>query len=75
VPYSRSLTTSSAALLSRRTDGSLGAFQRHRETEKAQRILADWIGVYSDEAKRVIGFWGLTIAKDTVLCFEYSLDS
>jgi alkylmercury lyase len=33
------------------------------ETEKAQRILADWIGVYSDEAKRVIGFWGLTIAK------------
>lgn len=33
------------------------------ETEKAQRILSDWIGVYSDEAKRVIGFWGLTIAK------------
>jgi alkylmercury lyase len=33
------------------------------ETEKAQRILGDWIGVYSDEVKRVIGFWGLTIEK------------
>jgi alkylmercury lyase len=33
------------------------------DTEKAQRILSDWIGVYSDEAKRVTGFWGLTIAK------------
>jgi alkylmercury lyase len=33
------------------------------ESEKVQRILDDWIGVYSDEAKRVIGFWGLTIRK------------
>jgi alkylmercury lyase len=33
------------------------------EIEKAQRIFDGWIGVYSDEAKRVIGFWGLTIAK------------
>src|ERR1700687_543963 len=33
------------------------------ETKKAQRILGDWSGVYSDEVKRVIGFWGLTIVK------------
>jgi alkylmercury lyase len=33
------------------------------DTEKAQRILGDWTGVYSDHAKRIIGFWGLTIAK------------
>ena len=33
------------------------------EIEKAQRIFDGWIGVYSDEAKRVIGFWGFTIAK------------
>jgi alkylmercury lyase len=33
------------------------------DTEKAQWILGDWTGVYSDEAKQVIGFWGLTIAK------------
>ncbi len=33
------------------------------EIEKARRIFGDWIGVYSDEAKRVIGFWGLTIEK------------
>ncbi len=33
------------------------------ETEKAQRILDDWIGVYSDEANRVIGFWGLSVGK------------
>jgi alkylmercury lyase len=35
------------------------------ETIKAQRILGDWIGVYRDEAKRLIGFWGLTIRKMT----------
>jgi alkylmercury lyase len=39
------------------------------DTEKAQHILGDRTGVYSDEAKRVIGFWGLTIAK-TVHRFE-----
>jgi len=39
------------------------------ETEKAQRILADWIGVHKDEAKRVIGFWGLTI-RNTNHSFE-----
>ena len=33
------------------------------EIEKAQRIFHAWISVHSDEAKRVIGFWGLTIAK------------
>ena len=33
------------------------------DIEKAQRILADWIGVYRDAAKRVIDFWGLTIGK------------
>ena len=33
------------------------------DIEKAQRIFGDWIGVYSDEAKRVVGFWGVTIAK------------
>jgi Alkylmercury lyase len=52
--------------------GSRGVWQRHLveiaddagiEIEKAQRIFDGWIGVHSDEAKRVIGFWGLTIAK------------
>ena len=33
------------------------------QVEEVRRILGDWIGVYTDEDKRVIGFWGLAIAK------------
>jgi len=31
------------------------------DTTDAASQLADWPGVYLDEAKRVIGFWGLTV--------------
>ncbi len=31
------------------------------DTKDAANQLADWPGVYLDEAKRVIGFWGLTV--------------
>src|SRR6202035_649919 len=34
------------------------------EIEKAQCILDDWIGAYHDEAKRVVGFSGLTNGED-----------
>lgn len=33
------------------------------QVEEVRRILGDWIGVYTDEGKRVIGFWGLAIPK------------
>jgi len=29
--------------------------------EQATRVLGDWIGVYTDGKKRVVGFWGLSI--------------
>jgi alkylmercury lyase len=31
--------------------------------ERVEELLASWPGVYLDEAKNVIGFWGLTITK------------
>ena len=33
------------------------------QVEEVRRILGDWIGVYTNEEKRVIGFWGLAIPK------------
>src|SRR2546429_174808 len=33
------------------------------QVEEVRRILGDWIGVYTNEEKRVIGFWGLAIAQ------------
>jgi len=33
------------------------------QVEDVRRILGDWIGVYTDDEKRVIGFWGLAIPK------------
>lgn len=33
------------------------------EVEQGRRILGDWIGVYTDDQKRVIGFWGLAIPR------------
>jgi alkylmercury lyase len=33
------------------------------DAEEVRRILGDWIGVYTDDQKRVIGFWGLAIPK------------
>lgn len=33
------------------------------QVEEVRRILGDWIGVYTDAQKRVIGFWGLAISK------------
>ncbi len=35
------------------------------ETEKAQRVLGDWSGVYSDEAKRVMGTSRSTVRSST----------
>jgi alkylmercury lyase len=31
------------------------------QTAEVKRILKDWIGVYTDAEKRVVGFWGLSI--------------
>jgi len=31
--------------------------------ERVEEFLASWPGVYLDEAKHVIGFWGLTVTK------------
>ena len=33
------------------------------QVEDVRRILGDWIGVYTNEEKRVIGFWGLSIPR------------
>ena len=33
------------------------------DVEEVRRTSAGWIGVYTDEAKRVIGFWGLAIPR------------
>jgi alkylmercury lyase len=33
------------------------------EVERVRSTLDDWIGVYTDEQKRVVGFWGLAIPK------------
>src|SRR5690349_17086165 len=33
------------------------------QVEEVRRILGDWNGVYTNDEKRVIGFWGLAIPK------------
>lgn len=37
------------------------AFDAGCGVEEVRQILGEWVGVYVDDAKRVIGFWGLAI--------------
>ncbi len=61
----RRVALSTYRRLARGVPASLGeiAADVGGQIEEVRRILGDWIGVYTDEEKRVIGFWGLAIPK------------
>ena len=59
----RRIALSTYRRLTRGIPASLEAIARDAEVpvEQATAVLGDWIGVYTDADKRVIGFWGLSI--------------
>ena len=61
----RRVALSTYRRLARGVPASLGeiAADVGGQVEEVRRILGDWIGVYTNEEKRVIGFWGLAIAQ------------
>ena len=61
----RRIALSTYRRLARGVPASLGeiAADVGGKVEEVQRILGDWIGVYTNEEKCVIGFWGLAIPK------------
>jgi len=61
----RRVALSTYRRLARGVPASLGeiAADVGGHVEEVQQILRDWIGVYTNEEERVIGFWGLAIPK------------
>lgn len=59
----RRIALSTYRLLARGVPPSPGeiAADAGAQVAEVRRVLGDWVGVYTDTEKRVIGFWGLAI--------------